>query len=108
MTPMQRADVHAKARAEAIRVVPGILAAQERGDVGDAAKLLSTYHDTAVELGCSCSMAWSVLFSATIHWCAELARRVARNEDVEPRDVFLKMAAMAALWVSDREGVGGY
>jgi hypothetical protein len=95
-------------RAEALRVVPGVMAAKARHDVVGAAKLMGDYNEVAISLGITAGVAWEILFSATLHWAMELADALAFNRDVQVPEVLTSLGYSALSWMSEERGVGGY
>lgn len=86
---------------EALRVIPGILAAKERKDAEGMKFLLDGYFKTALEVGLTQENAWHVLLNASIHWCSRLLDRYADATDTEIIDVITRMGSVAALWRSN-------
>lgn len=95
-------------RAEAVRVVPGIMAAKDRDDVVGAATLIEHFRCTAVRLGITEGIAWSTLFSATLHWAMELADALSNTREIPMSEVLQTLSVSALSWMSEERGVGGY
>lgn len=87
-----------KLYAEAVRVVPGLIAAKERKNPQDAQTLFEGYMVLAKEENVSEGQAWSILFNAAIHWTHQLARVRAQDRDTEIFDVIADMGVVAAVW----------
>ena len=95
-------------RAEAMRTVPGVMAAKHREDVTGAAQLIEDFRQTAVKLGITDGIAWSILFSATLHWSMEIVDALANTRGIEVEQVLQTLGAQALAWMSEERGVGGY
>lgn len=95
-------------RAEALRTVPGVMAAKHRDDVEGAAQLIDGFRTTATQLGVTDGVAWSILWSATIHWAMELAECLAENREVEMDELLKSLGRSALEWMCQERGVGGY
>lgn len=85
-----------EAYAEACRAVPGLLAAKTRGDMAGARLLLQSYHQMARDLGLAECQAWTVLFSATMHWYGQTVQVLSRDTD-QPVEAVLQSMGMVAL-----------
>lgn len=95
--------------AEAVRTIPGVLAARHRGDREDVVTLLDAYFAAARQRGISQQKAWSVLFSATMaQMSAALTDLSAANPGSTVEETIQRLASTAALWVADTRGVSGY
>lgn len=86
---------------EAVRVVPGLLAAKERHAPDDAVILLDGYMQTIRELGLSPTEGWAALFNAAMHWCHQLVGSHANTTQVPPEQLLGSMAMLAAAWSCD-------
>ncbi len=86
---------------EALRVIPGVLAAKERKDAEGMKFLLDQFFKTAFDLGLKERDGWQVLLNASIHWCSRLLDRYADSTDTTIDAVIQKMGTVAALWRSD-------
>jgi hypothetical protein len=95
-------------RAEAMRVVPGVMAAKHRNDVTGAGVLMEQFHETATELGVTDGVAWSILWSATLHWAMEIADALSDNQEMPMEELLQRLGASALSWISAERGVGGY
>lgn len=85
---------------EALRVIPGILAAKERKDAIGVKVLLDGFFDTAGALKLQDRDAWQVLLNASVHWCSRLLDRYADAADLDINEVIQRMGTVAALWRS--------
>lgn len=95
-------------RAEAMRVVPGVMGATARHEAVDAVQLVDDYHATATKLGITDAWAWSILWSATLHWTMELAETLATNQGIDMAELTQSLGRSALEWMVNERGVGGY
>lgn len=105
---MNRREAQERLRIEALRVIPGVMSAKDRDDVAGAAQLIEDFRISATKLGINDAIAWSTLFSATLHWSMELAQETAAGRDVTVDELVRGMALNVASWVSEEHGVGGF
>lgn len=87
-----------KLYSEAVRVVPGLIAAKERKAPKDAQTLFEGYMALAKEQHVSEGQAWSILFNAAIHWVHQLAKVRAQDRSTEIFEIINDMGAVAAVW----------
>lgn len=84
---------------EAIRTIPGLLAAKQRSNQTEALVLLTGMFETTKDLGLSQEDTWHVMFNASMHWISQLAA----SAEIEPEMIVAKMAALATSWVANVE-----
>lgn len=94
-------DVQEVVRREAMRVVPGILAARLRNDATGAAVLMRDYQLYASSYGLSKAEAWMVLWTATMHWTLELACAMSEEKGVSPESYVQLIGMTAAAWEAE-------
>jgi hypothetical protein len=95
------------ARAEAFRVVPGILAMRQRHEASsehDAALLFMGYLRSCHKMGMRPEESWMCLFTACLSW---LQMTLTSSYEGQEQEIIASMAAQAASWVSEEYGVGG-
>lgn len=83
---------------EAMRTVPGMLAAMERKCSEDGRYLLSNYMREGMQRGVEQSAAWSIIFTATLHWVGHLAASMAENLNVDRQEIAESMAEIVVDW----------
>ncbi len=93
-------DAEKKVYAEAVRCVPGLVAAKERKSPEDARSLFDGYMTMCKEQGVQGEKAWSILFNASVHWVHQLAqaRAAGFKDDRTTLDVIFGMGAVASGW----------
>lgn len=85
---------------EAIRTIPGLIAAKERKAPTDASILFEGYMDKARSEGLTSQQSWSILFNASIHWAHQLVRGIAAKDgDRTAEQVASQMGQLAAAWM---------
>lgn len=85
---------------EAIRTIPGLIAAKDRKHAKDAAVLLDGYMELAKREGLSNQQSWSILFNASIHWNHQLVKGIAAKDGTRtPVEVAAGMGQLAAAWM---------
>lgn len=89
---------------EAIRIVPGLIAAKERESPQDASELFEAYMKMAKQHGLTNQRRWSILFTATMHWAHQLAKQAAAMSKGERTtlDIVFSMGAAAANWTPEQ------
>lgn len=85
---------------EALRTVPGLVAAKERKAADDASRLFEGYMVVARENGLNATQSWSIMFNASIHWVHQLAqaRAASSTDERTTLDVAFSMGAVASTW----------
>lgn len=83
---------------EAIRVIPGILAAKDRDSTADATMLLDEFMAIAKEKGLSPMASWATLFRASTQWNVQLSASLARTQERDLDDVHREMGMAALTW----------
>lgn len=84
---------------EAIRTIPGLIAAKERRAPKDAAVLFEGFMETAKREGLNNTESWSILFNASIHWSHQLVRGIGAKDGREVTEIAAGMGALAAAWM---------
>lgn len=101
-------DVEKELYAEAIRTIPGVVAARQREDSSAVNLLLEGYFQVAGARKIGKDRAWAVLFTATMSHMGSLTREIAHHRAEEVSDTTARMGSQAALWVAETRGVSGY
>lgn len=88
---------------EALRTVPGLMAARVRGADDDAFTLTKLYLDFASQLGVETSTAWSVMAAASQATLLGVINLAADLEEVSPGDVVERIIATTTQMVATGE-----
>lgn len=86
----------------------GVLAARQRGSTEDAITLIQGYEETTKNLGFCEDMAYIQLFGSSVAVMRRMIGKICELTGDEPEDVIRELAAEAAAWMSETQGVGGY
>lgn len=86
---------------EAVRVVPGILACKQRSDHEGSRVLAKSVLELAVEEDVPPCVAWSVMFSASLHWMQQVTLRLVAESDISMEDMLKEITELAAVWQSN-------
>lgn len=85
---------------DAMRSIPGMMAAISREDREGASMLLGSFHHAAGELEVKPGQSWAILFTASMHWLGQLADNLREGTTDSREDVAQEMATCALAWDS--------
>jgi hypothetical protein len=93
-------NAYNQAYTEAIRTIPGVVAAHRKGNFADASFLLAGFLEDCYQLGLSHCTAWSIMTSASIYWTAELTDQLADATETDVEVLVQEVAIQAADWAT--------
>ena len=98
-------DAHRAVFDEAVRVVPGVMACKERSDHVGARILVAGVIETAQnEHDMPPCITWSIMFSAALHWCVQMASSLSRERQESLESMLQNMGSIAAIWQTNAAG----